>query len=73
MQVSQRFCEIHKGQPLETNLLCMEFVAGCCRAVVSGGFLFMPGGGPIPEPTWGGMLPMLGGMFGPMLGPILGP
>lgn len=54
-------------------LLCMEFVAGCCMAEGSGGFLFIPGGGHIPELTWGGMLPMLGGMFGPMLGPILGP
>lgn len=60
-----------------TDLLCMEFEEGCCMDAGSWGFLFMPGGGHIPEPTWGGMLPMfggiLGGMFGPMLGPMLGP
>lgn len=52
-----------------TNLLCREFVAGCCMAAGSWGFLFMPGGGHIPEPTWGGMLPMLGGMLGPIFEP----
>lgn len=54
-------------------LLSMELLEGCCRAAGSWGFLFIPGGGHIPELTWGGMLPMFGGMFGPMPGPILGP
>lgn len=50
----------------------MELEGGCCMAAGSWGFLFMPGGGHM-EPTWGGMLPMLGGMLGPMLGPMFGP
>lgn len=57
----------------KTNLLCIELLGGCCMAAGSWGFLFMTGGGHIPDTTWGGMLAMLGGMFGPMLGPIFGP
>lgn len=42
-----------------TYRLCMELVAGCGMGVGSWGFLLITGGGHIPEPTCGGMLPWL--------------
>lgn len=51
-----------------TYLLCMEFEGPwCMEGPLS--FLFMPGGGHMPDPTWGGMLPMLEPMLELMLGP----
>lgn len=45
-------------------LLCMELEGPWCMEGPPS-FLFMPGGGHIPDPTWAGIPPMLGPIPGP--------